>query len=148
MKYTYLNKLVQTMPRVTAAQSFQYKQAELTPAETGAAGTLSSALLPTPIGPLVTGGLSALEAPEGERYRAGLYSGGGQLAGQLIGSLLGSALGSGVGYVTGNESGFLHAGNKRERAILGGLLGAYLGNIVGGGAGAYLGHKGALKQRG
>ena len=74
------------------------------------------------IAPAITGGVSAGNAPRGERARAALSAGGGQLAGMGAGTLLGLLL------------------SRGGRNGIGPMV---LGRALGGGLGAYLGQKSA-----
>lgn len=97
-----------------------------------------TARLLTQLGPLVvptaSGAVSAMNAPSGEKTRAGLFSGAGSLLGELGGAAGGATLGALLADALGNRSGAL--GLMAPMAI-----GALGGGVLGGAAGGYGGHQ-------
>jgi hypothetical protein len=93
---------------------------------------ISSVLLPFPLSSIASGGIAAAAAPEGERLRTGMYSGGGHALGYLGGGLAGGALGYALGKALAHF-------NPDLEDYAPETYGAALGAILGSAGGSYLG---------
>jgi hypothetical protein len=93
----------------------------------------AAALLPM-AAPVAAGGLSAYNAPSGEKSRAGLFSGSGALLGGLGGAAGGASLGE-------NISGSLARSGHPGLSNAAGIASLIAGSLLGSAAGGYAGHQ-------